>query len=157
MLLARKGYVGAMDRISTDHVDDLVVFVRGRPERTPACGNVVEQILDGDLCSLPSGGRLRVWRLAGLCWNQLAAVVMGAPGAVRVFGLGRDSQVGNVTDACQGLSAEAISGNGLEVLKGLQLGGGEALAQDGEVVSLILGERGVGGRGREWGPRGSLH
>lgn len=78
---------------------------------------------------------------------------MGTPGTIRVFGLGCDSQVGNVTDARQRLSAEAIGGNGLKVLEGLQLGGGEALAQNGQVVSLFLGERGIGSQGS----RGGLH
>lgn len=136
MLLAREGDVVAVDGVPTNHIDDLIVFVRGRPEGATSCGYVIEEVLYGDLCALSPSRGLRLGRLAGFGGGQLATVIMGPPGAVGIFGLSGHSKVGNVAYAGQGFASEAVGCNRVQVLELLQLGRGEALTQDGQVLFL---------------------
>lgn len=89
-----------------------------------------------DLSAVSSSRRFRVWTLARLWCNKLAISVVDPPGAARVSSLGSDGQVSNMTDTSQCFSTKTVSTNRSEVFECLQLGGGEAFAEDGQVVSL---------------------
>src|SRR4051794_3323877 len=129
MLFTGESDIGPMDGVPPNHVNDLVVLVRRRPEGSSTGGNIVEQILNRDLRALPAGNRLGVRRLTGLGRHQLPAVIVGTPGTIRLAGLRGYREMGNVADAGQGLTPKPVGGDGLEVLELLQLRRGETLAQ----------------------------
>lgn len=64
------------------------------------------------------------------------------PRARLVARLGRHAEVRDVADACECFAAEAVCPERREVLEGLDLGRGEALAKDRQVVFLRV-ESGV--------------
>jgi hypothetical protein len=46
MLLAREGYVRAMDCVSSYKVQNFGILLAGGPKSAAACGNVIKQIFD---------------------------------------------------------------------------------------------------------------
>lgn len=128
--------MATMDSISAHHVYNLVIFVRSRAESTASCRDIVEEIFHRNLGAVSARYWAWVWSLARLGRDELASAVDGSPGTGGIFGLGGDSEVGDVTDTCQSLSTEAIGGNGGQVLKLLQLGRCEALTQNRQVFLL---------------------
>ena len=104
--------MATVDCVAPDHVDDFVVFVRGRTESTSPGRHIVEEILNGDLCALPARHGLRLRCLARFGGDKFASIVKGPPGTIRVLGPGGDCQMGYMADACQGLAAKAICSYG---------------------------------------------
>ena len=51
---------------------------------------------------------------------------------------GGNCQMGNMTNACESLSAKAICGYSLKVFKLLQFGCGKSFTQDGQVLLLLM-------------------
>ena len=62
---------------------------------------------------------------------------MGAPRAVGIFRLSGNDEMSNVTNAGKGFTSEAISPYIAEVLKLLEFGGSESLAENGEIFFLL--------------------
>ena len=61
---------------------------------------------------------------------------MSFEGNIGSFGLGGHAQMGDMADTGQCLAAEAVSTNGGQVLKSLELGSRETLTQDREILFL---------------------
>jgi hypothetical protein len=79
MLLAREGHAGRVDCVAANHVDDLVELVRGRSESLASGGNIVEEIFDRELGTVPACSWLGIRRLTRLRGSQPAAIVMSTP------------------------------------------------------------------------------
>lgn len=89
-----------------------------------------------DLSSLPAGRWLWISTLAWLLRHQFAVRKVSAPRTTRFLGFGGDAEMGNVADTRQSLATETIRPDRRQVLKGLQFGCRETLAQNGKILPL---------------------
>lgn len=92
---------------------------------------IVEEILDDDLSAVRAHGA----RLHGPGWIETSVEVVGAIGARTGARLGHDGEPRHVTDAGQCLAAKPERVYRAQIVERLQLGRGEAFAQDLEVVA----------------------
>lgn len=61
---------------------------------------------------------------------------MSSPGTTGTSGLSSDGEMSYVANARQSLTAEAIGADGRQVFKRFELGSGESLTKDSQVVAL---------------------
>src|SRR5699024_10566061 len=118
--------------------NDLVELFAVRAESSASRRDVEEQVFDGNLGPWPTSHHLGFGGLAWLWRCKHSVEIVRPPPDIRVFGSGGDAQVGNMADACQGLSSKPISANRGEVFKLCDFGRRVPLTQNGQVFPLPL-------------------
>ena len=126
--LEREAHVIVVHGVACHTLVDLGELVAAVAERVASYGRVVEEVFDDDLGAV-RGGRARSYLAV-----QLALLVGGRVGALRLRRARVDAQTRYVSDGGERLAAEAERVDSLQVVEGAQLGGGEALAHDAQVV-----------------------